>query len=141
MADLVHDEEERDIREGDDSDENNEEEDDIPRDGEGAENDVVEEYVVREEELEELRAGEGEGEGEEDDDEEDDDEGEEEDDDEEEEEMTEDKPLDKNVCRHCHQPGHKERKCPVLHPELVKAPRMKPKRNTTELEIRQRVCV
>ena len=62
MADLVHDEEEREIREDDDSDddseENNEEEGDIARDGEGAENGVVEEYIVREEELEELKAGE-----------------------------------------------------------------------------------
>ena len=45
----------------------------------------------------------------------------------------------KNTCRYCHQPGHKERKCPVLHPELQKVPRMKPKKDVTELEIRDRV--
>lgn len=45
----------------------------------------------------------------------------------------------KNTCRYCHQPGHKERKCPILHPELQKAPRMKPKKDVTELEIRDRV--
>ena len=45
----------------------------------------------------------------------------------------------KNTCRYCHQRGHKERKCPLLHPELQKVPRMKPKKDVTELEIRDRV--
>ena len=45
----------------------------------------------------------------------------------------------RNTCRYCHQPGHKERRCPILHPELQKAPRMKPKKDVTELEIRGRV--
>ena len=47
--------------------------------------------------------------------------------------------LDKDVCRYCHQRGHKERKCPVLHPELVKQPRMKEKKNISELAIRDKV--
>lgn len=60
---------------------------------------------------------------------------------EEEEEEEEEEVLDKDVCRHCHQKGHKERKCPVLHPELVKQPRMKEKKNVTELAIRDKVSV
>lgn len=128
MADMIHDEEEK---EGKDDEEEEEEVHEMNSTS-AAE---VEEYVVREEELQELKADEENEDEDEDEDEDDDDDDEEE----EEEEERIQKPMDKDVCRHCHQPGHKERKCPILHPELVKAPRMKPKKNTTELEIRQRV--
>ena len=47
--------------------------------------------------------------------------------------------ADEDVCFHCHQPGHKARKCPLLHPELKKEPRMKEKKNITDLQIRDRV--
>lgn len=47
--------------------------------------------------------------------------------------------TDEDVCFHCHQPGHKARKCPLLHPELKKEPRMKEKKNITDLQIRDRV--
>ena len=70
--------------------------------------------------------------------EEEEDEDEEEEEEEEEEEKKEEI-LDKDVCRYCHQKGHKERKCPVLHPELVKQPRMKEKKNISELAIRDKV--
>ena len=130
MADMVHGEEE-----GDDDDE--EEGDEEEGDGDDDEvdnthdntidnthdntintintitNAPAEEYQVDEEEVEELKHAMDE------------------------EEETE--KLDKNVCRYCHKYGHKERKCPELHPELQKAPRMKPKKNVTELEIRARV--
>ena len=69
------------------------------------------------------------------------DEGEEEDEvsEEEGEEEKEKEAVDNDVCFHCHQPGHKARKCPLLHPELKKEPRMKEKKNITELQIRDRV--
>ena len=51
----------------------------------------------------------------------------------------EQEPLESDVCFHCHQPGHKARKCPLLHPELKKEPRMKERKNITELQIRDRV--
>ena len=54
-------------------------------------------------------------------------------------EEKEKEPIDSDVCFHCHQPGHKARKCPLLHPELKKEPRMKEKKNITELQIRDRV--
>ena len=47
--------------------------------------------------------------------------------------------TDEDVCFHCHQPGHKARKGPLLHPELKKEPRMKEKKNITDLQIRDRV--
>lgn len=47
--------------------------------------------------------------------------------------------TDEDVCFHCHQPGHKARKCPLLHPELKKEPRMKEKKNITDLQVRDRV--
>lgn len=55
------------------------------------------------------------------------------------EEDKEKEAVDSDVCFHCHQPGHKARKCPLLHPELKKEPRMKEKKNITELQIRDRV--
>ena len=55
------------------------------------------------------------------------------------EEEKEKEAVDSDVCFHCHQPGHKARKCPLLHPELKKEPRMKEKKNITELQIRDRV--
>ena len=73
---------------------------------------------------------EGDGEGEEEEEEGAEEEGEEE---------KEKEPVDSDVCFHCHQPGHKARKCPLLHPELKKEPRMKEKKNITELQIRDRV--
>ena len=84
-----------------------------------------------EEEGEEGESDEGEKEG--------DGEGEEGEEGEEEEEEKEKEPVDSDVCFHCHQPGHKARKCPLLHPELKKEPRMKEKKNITELQIRDRV--
>ena len=91
-----------------------------------------------EEESEEGEEGES-GEGEEG--EKEGDEGEEEDEvsEEEGEEEKEKEAVDSDVCFHCHQPGHKARKCPLLHPELKKEPRMKEKKNITELQIRDRV--
>ncbi|OAO16293.1 serine/threonine-protein kinase RIO2 [Blastocystis sp. ATCC 50177/Nand II] len=47
--------------------------------------------------------------------------------------------TDEDVCFHCHQPGHKARKCPLLHPELKKEPRMKEKKNITDLQVRDRI--
>ena len=47
--------------------------------------------------------------------------------------------ANEDVCFHCHQPGHKARKCPLLHPELKKEPRMKEKKNITDLQVRDRV--
>ena len=137
MADMVHGEEEGDDEEGDDDEEEREEADhDIDNTHDNTidnthdntidnthdntintidtiTNAPAEEYQVDEEEVEELKHAMDE------------------------EEETE--KLDKNVCRYCHKYGHKERKCPELHPELQKAPRMKPKKNVTELEIRARV--
>ena len=91
-----------------------------------------------EEESEEGEEGES-GEGEEG--EKEGDEGEEEDEvsEEEGEEEKKKEAVDSDVCFHCHQPGHKARKCPLLHPELKKEPRMKEKKNITELQIRDRV--
>lgn len=94
--------------------------------GEGA----SEEEEESEEESGEGEVSEGEGEG--------DGEGEKEGDGEGEEEK-EKEAVDSDVCFHCHQPGHKARKCPLLHPELKKEPRMKEKKNITELQIRDRV--
>lgn len=95
-----------------------------------------EEEKGEEEGEEEGEEGEEEGaEGEE----EGDGEGEEGEEGEEEEEEKEKEPVDSDVCFHCHQPGHKARKCPLLHPELKKEPRMKEKKNITELQIRDRV--
>ena len=84
-----------------------------------------------EEEGESDEGGEGEEEG--------DGDGEEEGAEEEGEEDKEKEAVDSDVCFHCHQPGHKARKCPLLHPELKKEPRMKEKKNITELQIRDRV--
>lgn len=95
--------------------------------GEGA----SEEEEESEEESGEGEVSEGEGEG--------DGEGEEGEEGEEEEEEKEKEAVDSDVCFHCHQPGHKARKCPLLHPELKKEPRMKEKKNITELQIRDRV--
>lgn len=86
-----------------------------------------------EEESGEGEVSEGEGEGDGEGEKEGDGEGEEE------EEEKEKEPVDSDVCFHCHQPGHKARKCPLLHPELKKEPRMKEKKNITELQIRDRV--
>lgn len=95
-----------------------------------------EEEKGEEEGEEEGEEGEEEGaEGEE----EGDGEGEEGEEGEEEEEEKEKEAVDSDVCFHCHQPGHKARKCPLLHPELKKEPRMKEKKNITELQIRDRV--
>ena len=91
-----------------------------------------------EEESEGGEGGEGEEEGDGDGEEEGDGEGEE-GAEEEGEEDKEKEPVDSDVCFHCHQPGHKARKCPLLHPELKKEPRMKEKKNITELQIRDRV--
>ena len=136
MADMVHGEEEGDDDEeegDDDEEEGDEDEVDNTHDNtidnthdntidntintintiDTITNAPAEEYQVDEEEVEELKHAMDE------------------------EEETE--KLDKNVCRYCHKYGHKERKCPELHPELQKAPRMKPKKNVTELEIRARV--
>ena len=136
MADMVHGEEEGDDEEGDDDEEEGDEGDDevdnthdntIDNTHDNTIDNTIntintidtitnapaEEYQVDEEEVEELKHAMDE------------------------EEETE--KLDKNVCRYCHKYGHKERKCPELHPELQKAPRMKPKKNVTELEIRARV--
>ena len=94
------------------------------------ENGGGEESEGEEEEEGEEESGEGEMEG--------DGEGEKEGDGEGEEEK-EKEAVDSDVCFHCHQPGHKARKCPLLHPELKKEPRMKEKKNITELQIRDRV--
>lgn len=94
------------------------------------ENGGGEESEGEEEEEGEEESGEGEKEG--------DGEGEKEGDGEGEEEK-EKEAVDSDVCFHCHQPGHKARKCPLLHPELKKEPRMKEKKNITELQIRDRV--
>ena len=117
MADMVHGEEEGD---DDDDEEGDDDDDEVDNTHDNTINTIntianapAEEYQVDEEEVEELKHAMDE------------------------EEETE--KLDKNVCRYCHKYGHKERKCPELHPELQKAPRMKPKKNVTELEIRARV--
>lgn len=122
MADMVYGEDDgKEV--SDDEEEEEMEEEEMEKEGE-----VVEEYVVDEKEVKELQE-EIEEEGEE--------EGEEEE--EEKEEEKKEEVLDKDVCRYCHQRGHKERKCPVLHPELVKQPRMKEKKNISELAIRDKV--
>ena len=113
MADMVYGEEEKGGEEGEEEGEESEEES-----GEG-----------------EVSEGEGEGDGE--GEKEGDGEGEEEEGEGEEEKEKE--AVDSDVCFHCHQPGHKARKCPLLHPELKKEPRMKEKKNITELQIRDRV--
>lgn len=125
MADMVHGEEEGDDGDDDDVDDDvnrianettvNDDDNnpDIDTHDDNQHDSPAEEYQVDEEEVEELKHAMDE------------------------EEQTE--KLDKNVCRYCHKYGHKERKCPELHPELQKAPRMKPKKNVTELEIRARV--
>lgn len=95
------------------------------------ENGGGEEGEEGEEESEGGEGGEGEEEG--------DGDGEEEGAEEEGEEEKEKEAVDSDVCFHCHQPGHKARKCPLLHPELKKEPRMKEKKNITELQIRDRV--
>lgn len=101
--------------------------------GEGA----SEEEEESEEESGEGEVSEGEGEGDGEGEKEGDGEGEEEEGEGEEEKEKE--AVDSDVCFHCHQPGHKARKCPLLHPELKKEPRMKEKKNITELQIRDRV--
>ena len=111
MADMVHGEEE-----GNDDDESGE----------------SEEEEESEESEEEERDDEMEG-GEEEDHEIDEEPTETLDEKDEEKEVTEG-----DVCFHCHQPGHKARKCPLLHPELKKEPRMKEKKNITDLQIRDR---
>lgn len=118
MADIVYNEEEG--REEEDQEEEEEET--------NVEEVKEEEYVVRDEEIEQLREGESEGL--------------------ETESETESGPesetsrvVAKDVCYHCHQPGHKARKCPLLHPEMQKQIRMKEKKNVTSLEIRNRVAV
>ena len=115
MADMVYGED--DGKEVNDDDDEEEEEEEMENEGE-----VTEEYIVDEKEVKELQE-----------------EIEEEEDEEEEEEEKKEEILDKDVCRYCHQKGHKERKCPVLHPELVKQPRMKEKKNISELAIRDKV--
>lgn len=117
MADMVYGEDDGKEKDDEEEEEAGEEVDDEEV-GEG----VVEEYVVKEEEIQELMNNKENSE-------------------EEEEEEEEEEVLDKDVCRHCHQRGHKERKCPVLHPELVKQPRMKEKKNVTELAIRDKVRI
>ena len=118
MADMVYGEDDgKEVNDDDDNEE--EEEEEMEKEGE-----VIEEYIVDEKEVKELQE-----EIEEEEDE----------DDEEEEEEKKEEVLDKDVCRYCHQRGHKERKCPVLHPELVKQPRMKEKKNISELAIRDKV--
>lgn len=96
-----------------------------------------EEEEESEEESGEGEVSEGEGEGDGEGEKEGDGEGEEEEGEGEEEKEKE--AVDSDVCFHCHQPGHKARKCPLLHPELKKEPRMKEKKNITELQIRDRV--
>lgn len=119
MADMVYGEDDGKEKDDEEEEETGEEEVDNEEVGEGA----VEEYVVKEEEIQELMNNKENSE------------------EEEEEEKEEEEVLDKDVCRHCHQRGHKERKCPVLHPELVKQPRMKEKKNVTELAIRDKVRI
>lgn len=116
MADMVHGEEE-----GNDDDESGES-------GESGESEESEEEEESEERDEEMEGGE------EEDHEIDEEPTETLDEKDEEKEVTEG-----DVCFHCHQPGHKARKCPLLHPELKKEPRMKEKKNITDLQIRDRV--
>ena len=111
MADMVYGEEEN--GGGEEGEEGEEESDEGEEEGDGEG---------------EVSEGEKEGAGEEE-------EGAEEDGEEEKEKEA----VDSDVCFHCHQPGHKARKCPLLHPELKKEPRMKEKKNITELQIRDRV--
>ena len=119
MADMVYGEDDgKEVNDDDDNEE--EEEEEMEKEGE-----VIEEYIVDEKEVKELQ--------------EEIEEEEDEDDEEDEEEEKKEEVLDKDVCRYCHQRGHKERKCPVLHPELVKQPRMKEKKNISELAIRDKV--
>ena len=125
MADMVHGEEEGVEDEDQEEEEENAgevEEEENAGEVEEEENagEGEEERIVEGEEVEQLREGEsGEAEA----------------------ETETSRALAKDVCYHCHQPGHKARKCPLLHPEMQKQVRMKEKKNITSLEIRSRVAI
>ena len=113
MADMVHGEEEgeeNENEEGEEMEEGEEEEEEVKEEEEEEEEEVNEGEEVKEKDSDHASEG----------------------------EETVEK-TDEDVCFHCHQPGHKARKCPLLHPELKKEPRMKEKKNITDLQIRDRV--
>ena len=120
MADMVHGEEEGEENENGESGEGEEmeegEEEEEVKEGEEMEEGEEEEEEVNEEEEVKEKDSDHASEGED----------------------TAEK-ANEDVCFHCHQPGHKARKCPLLHPELKKEPRMKEKKNITDLQIRDRV--